>query len=95
MRRLDGATPAPYVIAAMVAITPVIWIFIYDSPLDTQQRIIFAVIMALACASGAYFGHSAGLKAQIIFQQKLEEYLRNTGRLPEDLKRPHDNLNKN
>ncbi len=95
MRRLDGATPAPYVIGLLVAVPPVIWIFIYDSPLDAQQRIIFAIVMALACSFGAYFGHSAGLKAQVVFQQKLEEYLRNTGRLPDDLKRPHDNLNKN
>ncbi|RNC83431.1 MAG: hypothetical protein ED557_11875 [Balneola sp.] len=95
MRRLDGPTPAPYIIAVMVAILPVIWIFIYDSPLDVQQRVVFAVVMVLACGSGAYFGHNAGLKAQVVFQQKLEEYLRNTGRLPDDLQRPHDNLNKN
>lgn len=86
MRRLDGPSPAPIIIGILVAMAPVIWIFIYqDAALDNTQRIIYAVIMALGCGLGAHFGHRAGLKAQIKFREKLEEYLRNTGRDPEDL----------
>ena len=95
MRRLNGASPAPIIFGVLVAIMPVVWIFIYNSPLDTQQRIIFAIVAALACGLGAHFGHKAGLKAQVVFKQKLEEYLKRTGQLPKDLQRPHDNLNKN
>ena len=95
MRRQDGASPVPIIFGILVAIVPIIWIFIYDSGLDTQQRIMFAIVMGLACGLGSHFGHKAGLKAQIAFKKKLEEYLKRSGQLPEDLKRPHDNLNKN
>lgn len=96
MRRLDGPSPAPIIIGILVALVPVIWIFIYQAAgLDNTQRIIYAVVVALGCGLGSHFGHSAGIKAQIAFREKLEEYLRNTGQLPDDLKRTHDNLNKN
>lgn len=96
MRRLEGPSPAPYIFGILVAVVPLVWIFIYEgSGLFGTQRIIFCVVIALACGLGAYFGHRAGLKAQIEFRNKLEEYLRKTGQLPDDLKRSHDNLNKN
>ena len=95
MRREDGPSPVPIIFGTLVAIMPLVWIFVYNSPLDTQNRIIFAVVVAIACGLGSHFGHKAGLKAQVVFKQKLEEYLKKTGQVPEDLQRPHDNLNKN
>jgi len=95
MRRLEGASASPIIFGTLVALAPVIWIFIYDSPLDTTQRIVYTVVVMLGCGLGAHFGHRAGLKAQVVFQQKLQEYLRKSDQLPDDLKRPHDNLNKN
>lgn len=95
MRRLDGPSIAPIIFGVIVAIIPIAWIFIYDSVLDTQQRIVFAITVALASGLGVFFGHKAGLKTQIVFQQKLQEYLKRTGQIPDDLKRSHDNLNKN
>lgn len=96
MRRLDGASAAPVVIAAVVALVPIIWIFIYQNTgFDLTNRVIYIAVLIFACGLGAHFGHRAGLKAQIQFRQKLEEYLRKSGRLPDELKRPHDNLNKN
>lgn len=95
MRRLEGASAAPIIFGILVALAPVIWIFIYNSGLDTTQQILFAIIIALGCGLGTHFGHKAGLKAQIAFQQKLEEYLRSSGQLPDDAKSPDENLNKN
>lgn len=84
MRRLEGPSPAPYIFSFIVVSAPVIWIFIYNSPLDSAQRIVFAIVMSLGCGLGAFFGHKAGLKSQIKFQRDLEKYLRNTGQLPEE-----------
>lgn len=96
MRRLDGGSAAPVVIASVVALVPVIWIFIYQNAgFDLTNRMIYIITLIAACGLGAHFGHRAGLKAQIQFKQKLEEYLRKSGQLPDELKRPHDNLNKN
>lgn len=75
MRRLDGPTQVPYYFAFLVGIFPAIWIFIYQSGLDQAQQIMFAGITIFACGLGAYFGHKAGLKSQIRFQQQLAEYL--------------------
>ncbi|MEQ9309395.1 MAG: hypothetical protein RLN90_08070 [Balneolaceae bacterium] len=93
MRRLDGASAAPIIFGVLVAITPVIWIFIYDSGLDFSQRILFAIIIIIGCGLGVHFGHRAGLKAQIVFQKRLEEYLRSSGHLPDDPKNSHKNTN--
>lgn len=96
MRRLDGPSPVPIIIGILVAIVPVIWIFIFQQAgLDNTQKVIYAVVMALGCGLGAHFGHRAGLKAQIEFKRKIEEYLRNTGQLPEDADQEEENLNKN
>ena len=95
MRRLEGPSLAPVIFGVIVALMPIAWIFIYDSVLDMQQRIMFAVVVALASGLGVFFGHKAGLKAQVVFRQKLHEYLKRSGQVPDDLKRSHDNLNKN
>ena len=95
MRRLEGKTPAPFIFGAVVATIPVVWIFMYDSGMDSSQKIVFAVVMTVACGLGAHFGLKAGLKSQIMFQKKLEEHLRKTEKVPNELRRPYDNLNKN
>ena len=94
MRRLQGPNPVPYVFALLVAAPPLVWVQIYDAGLgESQLTFLFTVIVA--CGLGAYFGHRAGLKAQIKFQQNLKEYLNQDEKTPDDLKRSHDNLNKN
>ncbi len=95
MCRLEGKSIAPYIFGFLVGIIPIVWIFIYESGLDLNQRILFAIVMLIGCGLGAHFGHRAGLKAQIVFQKKLEEYLRSTGQLPDNSKDSHDSLNKN
>lgn len=95
MRRLDGKSIAPFIFGTIVALAPVIWIFIYDAGIDDSQRLVYAIVILVGCGLGAHFGLKAGLKAQLIFQQKLEEYLRNTNQLPDELEETNDNLNKN
>jgi hypothetical protein len=74
MRRLQGANPIPYIFALLVAAPPLIWVQIYDAGLG-QSNLTFQFSVILACALGAFFGHRAGLKAQVKFQQNLDEYL--------------------
>lgn len=95
MRRLEGVSAAPIIFGVLVAITPIIWIFIYDSPLDNSQRILYAIVIAIACGLGSHFGLRAGLKSQIVFQKKMEEYLRSSGQLQNDSTSTSDNLNNN
>lgn len=82
MRRLEGSSIAPIIFGTLVALAPIVWIFIYESVLDTNQRILYAVVIAIACGLGSHFGHKAGIKAQFVFQQKLEHYLRSSDQLP-------------
>ena len=83
MRRLEGESKTPYIFAFLTAIFPMFWILIYDSGLSTMLEIIFLLVCLVGMITGAIFGHKAGLKAQIEFKEKLIEYLRNTGQLPE------------
>lgn len=74
MRRLEGSSNIPYLIALLVAAPPVIWVQIYDAGLG-DSRLTFVITILLAAGLGAYFGHRAGLKAQAAFQESLQEYL--------------------
>lgn len=95
MRRLDGTSIIPYIFAILVAIPPIAWSFINDSGLYGNIQILYQVTVIFASGLGGYFGHRAGLKAQEVFKEQLYEYLKKSGQLPDELKRPHDNLNKN
>lgn len=95
MRRLEGNSRTPYYFAFIVGVAPLIWMFIYNSPLDVPQQIMYATVIVLGCGLGAFFGHKAGLKSQILFRQKLEEYIRNTGQLTGRESFPEENSNKN
>lgn len=94
MRRLNGASITPYIFAIIAAIPPLVWVNIFDAGLR-ESYLVFILTIILACGLGAYFGHRSGLKAQIAFQNALKKYVEQDEHLPDDLKRPHDNLNKN
>ena len=94
MRRLQGPNPVPYVFALLVAAPPLVWVQIYDAGLG-ESDLTFMFTVIVACGLGAFFGHRTGLKAQIKFQENLKEYLNQDEKTPDDLKRSHDNLNKN
>jgi hypothetical protein len=74
MRRLQGANPVPYIFGLLVAIPPLVWVQLYDAGLgDFKLTYTFTII--LACGLGGLLGHRAGLKAQVKFQQNLQDYL--------------------
>jgi hypothetical protein len=74
MRRLQGPNPIPYIFGLLVALPPLVWVQIFDAGLgESQLTFMFTVI--IACGSGAFFGHRSGLKAQVKFQENLQEYL--------------------
>ena len=75
MRRLQGASPAPYIFGLLIAIPPLVWVQIYDAGLG-DANLTFQFVVIVACGLGAFFGHRAGLKAQIQFQKHLQEYLK-------------------
>lgn len=95
MRRLDGGSKIPYVFALLVASAPIIWSFIFDGGLYGNIKLMYLLTVVFACALGGYFGERTGIKAQAAFKEQLSEYLKQSGQLPDELKRPHDNLNKN
>src|SRR5690606_16468302 len=94
MRRENGPSPVPYIFAFIVALPPIIWVNLIDLNLG-DSKLVFILTVLAGCALGAYFGQRAGLKAQAVFQKNLQDYISQDENLPEDLKRPHDNLNKN
>ncbi|MEO1020898.1 MAG: hypothetical protein AAFW89_00025 [Bacteroidota bacterium] len=94
MRRLDGSSVGPYLLGFIVFLPPACWVFIYEAIYGSALFLFLATLM-LACGAGAYAGHKIGLKAQIKFQEQIRKYLARDGRLPEELQRPHDQLNKN
>jgi len=74
MRRLQGPNPVPYIFGLLVAAPPLVWVQIYDAGIgDSDLTFMFTVIVG--CALGSFFGHRAGLKAQVQFQKELQEYL--------------------
>ena len=95
MRRLDGTSNLPFVFAFLVGIVPVGWSFIVDGGLFGTIKILYLITIVFGCFLGGFFGQRAGIKAQAAFKEQLYEYLRQSGQLPDELKRPHDNLNKN
>ena len=74
MRRLQGVNPAPYIFGLFVVAPPLTWVNIYDAGLG-EFELTFMFTVILAGGLGALLGHRAGLKAQVKFQQNLEEYL--------------------
>lgn len=95
LRRLDGSSYIPYVFAALIALPPLVWIHVYDTGLYGSSFWLFIVVILFGTALGAWFGHSAGLKAQAEFKESMRKYFEEQGKVPDDLKRPHDTINKN
>lgn len=93
IRKLTEPTNIQYYFAAIAFLPPAVWVNIYDTGL-AEGVYIFLITLAFGCVVGGYFGNRSGLKQQVIFQQKLKEALEQHS-TPEELQRPHDNLNKN
>lgn len=75
MRRLQGPNPVPYIFALLVAAPPLIWVQIYNAGLE-DTKLVYMFTIIVACGLGAFFGHRAGLKAQLKFQEDLKAFLK-------------------
>ncbi|MFN1834882.1 hypothetical protein AB2B38_006430 [Balneola sp. MJW-20] len=95
MRRLNGINNIPYLFGMIVALPPVAWIHIYDTGLYGPSFWLFIFVVLFGCGLGAYFGQKAGMKAQVAFHESMKKYYEEEEKVPDDLKRPHDTLNKN
>lgn len=95
MRRIDGASKIPFIFAFLVALAPFIWSFIYEGGLYGNFKFMYLATIIFGCALGGFFGERSGIKAQAAYKEHLYEYLKQSGQLPGELKRPHDNLSKN
>ena len=95
MRRLDGSSNIPYIFGGIISLPPIVWIHIYDSGLYGASFWLFIFVVLFGAALGAWFGHSAGLKAQAAFKESMRKYFEEDEKVPDDLRRPHDKLNKN
>ncbi len=94
MRRLNGPSPALYIIAVLVALPPLLWVGITGAGLG-DSKLVFMLTIIVGCALGAYFSHKAGLKAQVKFQDNMRQYINQDEKPPDELKNSHENLNKN
>lgn len=74
MRRLNGPSPAPYILAGLIALPPLIWVNLQDTGLG-ESLTYFILVIILSCGLGAFLGHRAGLKAQIAFQENLQKHI--------------------
>lgn len=81
-----------YTLALLMVAPTLLWIYTKDTGLGSQQFVFTATIIFAACL-GTYYGIKKGKsKRNAYLRQIYEEQGRD---LPEDLKRPHDELNKN
>ena len=94
MRRLEGATVAPYVFAIFVLLPPAVWVNIYQGGSATSPA-VYVPMLLVAVGTGAYFGHRLGLKAQITFQENLKAYFEQDRRLHTDSANEEDEPSKN
>lgn len=95
MRRLNGISNLPYLFGFTVGLPPVAWVHIYETGLYGASFWLFIITTIFACGLGAYFGQRAGMKAQFAFHESMKKYYTEDEKVPDDLKRPHDTLNKN
>ncbi|HAH50637.1 MAG TPA: hypothetical protein DF712_04325 [Balneola sp.] len=89
MRRLEGATVAPYVFAIFVLLPPAVWVNLYQGGSATSPA-VYVPMLLVAVGTGAYFGHRLGLKAQIKFQENLKAYFEQDRRLHSDPAKEED-----
>ncbi len=92
MRRLQGASNAPYIFAIFVFIPPAFWVSIYEGGTATSPTVYIPMLL-VACGTGAFFGHRLGLKAQVKFQENLKAYLEQDRRLHEEAGNNEDQSN--
>lgn len=79
-----------YVLAILLISGPVFWTFLKDLKLQPYGQFLFIADIAVASITGAYFGIKRGLiKQKEHFRRIREQQIGN------EMKRPHDTINRN
>lgn len=92
MLKSDRAPFFNYLFSLMVAGPTLLWIFTKDEGLG-DSLITFALTVIFAAGLGTYFGIRRGIAKRRDYWQTRAEY--EEEEMPDNLKRPHDNLSKN
>jgi drug/metabolite transporter (DMT)-like permease len=80
-----------YLMAFFTILPTIFWVYTKEVGLG-EAELLFTATVVFSAFLGAYFGIRRGL----VKRQKYIQQLRDDGQeLPDSLKRPHDNLNKN
>ncbi|MFH5832623.1 hypothetical protein ACG2F4_07090 [Halalkalibaculum sp. DA3122] len=90
-KKLKFPSTTSYVMATLLVLPTLVWIYTKETAL-AESRMVFTLTAIFAVYLGAYYGTKAGMKRREDYLRKLRE---EGEQLPEDLQRPHDDLNKN
>lgn len=91
-KKLKFPSVISYVMATLLVLPTLLWIYTKETAL-AESRMVFALTVAFAAYLGAYYGTRAGARKRADYIQQLRE--EEDDELPDDLQRPHDDLNKN
>lgn len=89
IRKVRNGDLLGYILGLLIFLPPAVWVYVKDVGLY-NNRTLFLLTLFFACMLGTYYGIRSGY----IKQRQLADQQNNSD-LPEDLKRPHDNLNRN
>lgn len=81
-----------YTLSFLMAVPTLLWIFTKDEGLG-DQLFIFTVTILFAVFLGTYFGIKRGSLKRSEYLGRIRE--EQEEKMPDDLKRPHDDLSKN
>lgn len=81
-----------YLMAFLMAAPTLLWIFTKDEGLG-DSILVFALTIVFAVFLGTYFGIQKGLEKREAYLRKV--YEEREREIPDDIKRAHDDLNKN
>lgn len=80
-----------YLMAGLTVAPTIFWVYTKDVGLG-QSELLFVVVTIFSAFLGTYYGIRRGIAKREIYIRQLREEERE---LPDSLKRPHDDLNKN
>ena len=81
-----------YTFALLMVAPTLFWIYSKDAGLG-EQRLVFALTIVFAAVLGTFFGIRRGSKKREDYLRQVREHQDES--MPDDLKRSHDQLNKN
>ncbi len=92
MLKSDHSAAYNYIFSLMIAAPTLIWVFTKDEGLG-DSLLTFSLTVLFSALLGTYFGIRRGIARRHQYWKTRAEH--EDQDMPEDLKRPHDNLSKN